>query len=617
MIVGTAGHIDHGKSALVEALTGVHPDRLPEERRRGITLDLGFGHWIENGVPVGVVDVPGHERLVRTMLAGASGVDVLLLVVAADAGVQPQTLEHFDICRLLGLHRGVVALSKRDLVGAPQAARVRAQIAALLAGSPLAAAPVIEVSAATGEGIETLRRALVEVGRQAPVRDSAAPFRLPIDRAFTLQGRGTIITGTLAQGTLGAGGEAELAPLGQRVRLRGLQVHGTAVAQALAGQRVAVNLAGVDVAALHRGLELVVPGVFARTRAFDARLDWLAPAPAPHRARLRLHIHTAETIATVLWLDGPAWAQLLLTEPVVAAPGDRLILRQLSPAATVAGGCVLDPCPPRHRRADAAAAAAHLRLLAGAANLEQSLLIHLQQAGGAGAGVAALALATGHRLAQVRAALEVLATQGDCVLSSHPPAAVAASAFAPLEAEVLAALAAFHQREPLAQGAALDALGLKRALPWLAGAAARLQAAGKLKALAGGRFRLSSAAAARSPQQLQLSQRLEEHFRALGWSAPPWAQMLPAFPQPDARALVADLERAGVLVQCQPGWFLHASALDRLRALLAGHKAGHASFSVGDFKQWTGLTRKLAIPLLEYCDRARLTRRAGEARFIL
>ncbi|MGH9487531.1 MAG: selenocysteine-specific translation elongation factor [Terriglobales bacterium] len=618
MIIGTAGHIDHGKSALVEALTGVHPDRLEEERRRGITLDLGFGHWQQEGERIGVVDVPGHERFVHTMLAGAGGMDAVLLVVAADAGVQPQTREHLAICSLLGVGQGVIAISKRDLVDAAQAARVRGQIAKLVAGTALARAPVIEVSARTRDGIEQLRAALVAAGRQAGARHAEAPFRLPLDRAFSMKGHGAVVTGTLVQGRLRAGGEAELAPLGTRVRVRGLQVHGASVAEAAAGQRVAANLAGIETARLHRGMEVVETGVFALTRALAAEITWLPEAARlPHRARCRLHLYTSDTVAALLWLEAPRWAQLQLAEPVVAAPGDRFILRQLSPAATLAGGVVVDPQPPPHRRAGYAAAAAFLAELASAATLDQRLRLHLERAGTEGRDLAALGRATGRRVSEVESALAAAAAEGGCVGSAHPAAALAASALAAIESDLEGALAAFHRREPMAEGVATEALGLPYAVHWLAAAAARLRTAGRLEGVAGGRFRLRSAGPARSAEQLELRQRLEEHLRGLGWSAPPLPQALAAFAQPAVRALIADLARSGVLVECQPGWFLHASALARLRALLAEKKQRAPAFSVGEFKQWTGLSRKLAIPLLEYCDRARLTRRTGETRVIL
>lgn len=614
MIVGTAGHIDHGKSALVEALTGVHPDRLAEERRRGMTLDLGFGHWTQDGQTLGVVDVPGHERFLHSMLAGAGGIDVMLLVVAADAGVQPQTVEHFAICRLLGIPQGVVALTKSDLADAAQRARVRRQIAALLEGTAYARAPVLPVSAVSGAGVEELRQALLVAGGQAPARDAAAPFRLPVDRAFSMKGFGAVVTGTLVQGRLHAGEEAELAPGGRRVRVRGLQVHGQTVEEVVAGQRVAANLAGVETGELHRGLELVAPDTFAVTRVFDAELSWLAEAPVlPHRARCRLHLHTAEAVATLIWLEAPRYAQVRVEEPVVAAPGDRFILRQLSPAATVAGGIVADPGPALYRRAEYASAARHLAALAAAPDLSARLRLWLDSAGTSGCGLPELARRASRPVAEIQRAFAA----AGCVLSENPPAALAPSALPLLERDLLAALEAFHRREPMAAGAALETLALAHPPHWLAAAASQLVASGKIEVAGGHRYRLTDAAPARSAEQLQLRAALEEHFRTLGWSAPALAEILRQFPQPGARALVADLARERVLMECQPGWYLHASALDRLRSLLEEHKAEKGEFSVGEFKQWTGLSRKLAIPLLEYCDRARLTRRSGEARMIL
>ncbi|HET9784042.1 MAG TPA: selenocysteine-specific translation elongation factor, partial [Terriglobales bacterium] len=275
MILATAGHVDHGKSALVEALTGVHPDRLEEERRRGMTLDLGFGHWQRGGVPVGVVDVPGHERFVRTMLAGAAGVDAVCLVVAADAGVQPQTREHLAICHLLGLRQGVVALTKCDLASRERMATVQAQVAALVVGTFLADAPVLEVSAKTRAGIAALRQALEEAAAQAPARDAAGPVRLPVDRSFTLAGFGTVVTGTLLAGTVRTGDTLELAPVGARLRVRGLEAYGKAVEAASAGQRVAVNLAGIAAGEIRRGMELLEPDVFAVTRELDIVYEFL------------------------------------------------------------------------------------------------------------------------------------------------------------------------------------------------------------------------------------------------------------------------------------------------------------------------------------------------------
>ncbi|HVA64660.1 MAG TPA: selenocysteine-specific translation elongation factor [Terriglobales bacterium] len=618
MIVGTAGHIDHGKSALVEALTGVHPDRLPEERRRGISLDLGFGHFeIGGGVAAGVVDVPGHERFVHSMLAGAAGVDVLLLVVAADAGVQPQTREHFDICRLLGLPQGVVALTKCDLASPQQRLAVRGQIAALVAGSFLEAAPVVEVSVRSGAGLAELRQALAAAAVGCPERDADAPARLPLDRAFTLPGFGAVATGTLLAGSIRPGDELLLEPGGERLRVRGLQVHGQPVAAARAGDRTAVNLAGIEAAALRRGQLLAEPGVFRPTTELDVALSLLPDAPElPHRARLHFHLQTAERIATLLWLEPPGFAQLRLAQPLVAAPGDRFILRQLSPPRTVGGGRVLDPHPAPHRRSGYAAAAIELRALAGADPV-QALLGQVRRAGSEGLELASLSARLGRRTAEVAAMLAGLPV----VRSAHPPAVLAADQMLRLEQGALAALAAFHARQPLLGGAPLDQLapaGPPPPTPWLALAVERLRAAGTIEALPGSALlRLPGRAPVLSDEHQHLRDRLEAHFRQAGLAAPPLPQALAGFPQPAARPLLDLLLREGVLVACQPGWLVHAAALGELRAELARRKALQPRFSVPEFKQWTGLSRKSAIPLLEYLDRVRLTRRAGDNRELL
>src|SRR5256714_198836 len=351
IIVGTAGHIDHGKSALVEALTGTHPDRLEEEKRRGITIDLGFAFLEEDGVRLGFVDVPGHERFVSNMLAGAGGVDLVLLVIAADESIKPQTREHFEICRLLGVKRGVVALTKSDLVDADTAGLVRLEIEDYLRGSFLESAPIIPASARTRTGLPELKTELLRAAREIPNQNAVRHFRLPIDRAFAIKGFGAVVTGTLISGSLAPGEEVELFPGGQRLRVRGLQSAGKSVTQTQAGQRTAVNLAGIEHTALQRGMVLTTPGRFRTTRRIDTRVELLRSAPKlKQRARVHFHAGTAETVAEVILLGQnelapgqSAFAQLCLQNDVLALPGDRFIVRQFSPVTTIGGGVVLDP----------------------------------------------------------------------------------------------------------------------------------------------------------------------------------------------------------------------------------------------------------------------------------
>ena len=361
LIVGTAGHIDHGKSALVLALTGIDPDRLEEEKRRGITIDLGFAHLdLGEGIRVGFVDVPGHERFVRNMLAGVGGIDLVILVVAADESIKPQTREHFDICKLLGIRQGLVAITKADLVDGDIIDLVRLEVQEFVRGSFLEGAPLLPVSAKTGEGLEALKDELRRLALEVTPKPEELPFRLPIDRAFVMKGFGTVVTGTLIAGRIEKDAEVEIYPLGRRVRVRGIEVHNAPAQTALAGQRTAVNLPGLEAKEISRGMVLAPPGLFAATARLDCRLNLLPTArPLKNCARVHFHCNTSETIAEVVLLDrkelrpgSSAFAQLRLSEPGVFMPGDRFIIRQFSPVTTIGGGSVLDNQPARRRFGD-------------------------------------------------------------------------------------------------------------------------------------------------------------------------------------------------------------------------------------------------------------------------
>ena len=360
IIVGTAGHIDHGKSTLIEALTGTHPDRLEEEKRRGITIDLGFAFLEDGDVRFGFVDVPGHERFVKNMLAGTSGIDLVLLVIAADEAIKPQTREHFDICRLLGIKRGVIAITKADLVDGDTAELVRLELEDFVKGSFLEGAPIVAVSTKTGTGLSELKNALREETHKITEKQAGRYFRLPIDRSFAVKGFGTVVTGTLISGQVAVGDEVELLPEQKLLRVRGLQTGGQAVERAQAGQRTAVNLAGIDYGAVQRGMVIAAPHRFAKTRRIDARMELLAgAAPLKNRARVHFHAGTAEMVATVYLYEKSellpgeaALVQLRLFEDVVLIRGDRFIVRQFSPVLTIGGGEVLDPMARRPARKD-------------------------------------------------------------------------------------------------------------------------------------------------------------------------------------------------------------------------------------------------------------------------
>ena len=359
LTIATAGHIDHGKSALVQALTGTNPDRLPEEQARGISIELGFAHTTDGDVTLSFVDVPGHERFVRTMLAGVGGIDAVLLVVAADESVMPQTREHFDICRLLDVRTGVIALTRCDLADDMMQAIAESDVQELVAGTPLASAPIVRVSARTGQGVETLRQALVHCAGAGRARDADVPVRLPIDRVFTVKGFGTVVTGTLWSGTIVPDQEVVVWPAGERARVRGLQVHGAAAARADAGQRVAVNLAGVSLDEIARGHVLLGEGSVLSSRRLAVEVEVLPDAPAQkHGTRMHVHLGTSVALGRLLL---PAYDRagaprvaapgsrtigvLRLESPLPVRRGDRLVLRAYSPLATVAGARVIDPAP--------------------------------------------------------------------------------------------------------------------------------------------------------------------------------------------------------------------------------------------------------------------------------
>ncbi len=450
VIAGTAGHIDHGKSSLVEALTGTNPDRLEEEKRRGITIDLGFAFLDLAGVQLGFVDVPGHERFVRNMLAGAGGIDMVLFVVAADESIKPQTREHFDICRLLGIPRGLIAITKSDLVDPDVLGLVRLEIEEFVRGSFLEGAPIVPVSARTGAGMDALREELRRVAENVPMKDSTRYFRLPIDRSFAMKGFGTVVTGTLVSGAAKVEDEAELYPARRRVRIRGLHSGGRAIERAVAGQRTAVNLAGIDHTEISRGMVLAAAGIFEPTKRLDARVTLLATArPMKNRSRVHFHQGTAETVAEVVLLGRgtlapgeSALAQLRLEEEILLLPGDRFILRQFSPVETIGGGGVIDARAPRHRRDDPAVAPFLETFERGS---REEILAALAEAYPRGLGLHEVLARTGWTETEIRDAAGKLAAQNRVrILGGHPLSLASTPAVAKCAAVIQEAVDAFH-----------------------------------------------------------------------------------------------------------------------------------------------------------------------------
>ncbi|MEI6701934.1 MAG: selenocysteine-specific translation elongation factor [Deltaproteobacteria bacterium] len=461
LILGTAGHIDHGKTSLVKALTGIDTDRLKEEKARGITIELGFAHLeLPGGLCFGIVDVPGHEKFVRTMVAGVGGMDLVMLVIAADEGIMPQTREHLDILRLLGVKSGVVALTKRDMVEKEWLDLVTEEVRDFVAGSFLEAAPIVALSSRTGEGLEDLKVALAGLAEQADQKRREGPFRLPVDRVFTMPGFGTVVTGTLLSGEISVGDELEILPSGLEGRVRGIQAHGVKGDKGQAGQRLAVNLQGIDLDQVGRGDVVVPRGIFRATRAVDVRLDYLPSAPRElkHRATVRLHSATYEVSAQVILLDRDtlqpgesAYVQLRLKDPALLLSGDSYILRAFSPQVTVGGGVTLDPFPPHRRRRNDEA----LQLLEafGTADPQLTILLIISQSLLSGIAFEDILLRSGFPRKQAEAALTALLTAGEIVLMTREPRLfLARGAVQSLKQGVVNDLTAYLAANPLKGG---------------------------------------------------------------------------------------------------------------------------------------------------------------------
>jgi selenocysteine-specific elongation factor len=629
VIIGTAGHIDHGKSALVEALTGTHPDRLEEEKRRGITIDLGFAFLEENGMRFGFVDVPGHERFVRNMLAGAAGIDVLLLVIAADESIKPQTREHFDICRLLGVQRGVVALTKSDLVDSDTLELVRLEAEEYLRGSFLEPARIVPVSAKTRAGLDDLKNALREAAASTTARDASRYFRLPIDRAFAMKGFGPVVTGTLISGSVGAGDEVELFPGGERLRVRGVQSGGKAVERATPGQRTAVNLAGIEHTALRRGMVLATPGKFRKTRRIDIRLEILGSARKMKQGTsVHFHAGTAETVGEVYFHGqkelppgGSAFANLKLQDEVLVLPGDHFIVRQFSPVVTVGGGTVLDPLARRPMLRDSARGAFLETLERG--NGEEILAAMTERAilGLSYEEIVARTAWTDH---EIRARAKKLSEAGGVkAVSAEPLVLVSGRVFEEVRKKILEKVEKFQKENPLLPGMQREDLRarlgrrvrsetFRAALDELI-AQNKLDAPGELVKKAGSEITLQ-------PEEAKAKDQIEAAFATAGLAVPSVKEVLAQLAMEARRGerLLQMLLREKHLVRVAPELIFHRQALAQLKERLARYKKSKGErISVPTFKELTGITRKYAIPLLEYLDRERITRRMGDERVIL
>jgi selenocysteine-specific elongation factor len=677
IIVGTAGHIDHGKTALVKALTGVDADRLKEEKERGITIDIGFADLAIGEYRFGFVDVPGHERFVKNMLAGAHGLDLVMLVVAADESVMPQTREHFDICRLLRVKSGLVALTKSDLVDEELLELSRSEVEDFARGSFLEGAPIVAVSSRTGEGVEELKRVLVELASAVEPKAAQAVPRLPVDRAFSIRGFGTVVTGTLIAGELNSGDEIEVLPGGVKTRIRNLQVHGQDTSRAVAGQRTAINLQGVNVEQALRGSVLAPAGRLQATSMIDARLELLKTASRPlaQRVRVRLHHGTSEVMARVVILQGSgvgvkgsgfgvqssesnpepgtldpepvnselvnpepgtlnpkpiagtvlpgasAIVQLRLEEPIAALPGDRFIIRSYSPQVTIGGGVVIDALPQKHRIRDSST---HARLKQlEASDLEEQIALFVEMSGARAMSSAEVAARTGATDEQIAVHARELVSGGRVIeVTASPLLLVSAESYRLLAQSVVELLAEHHRREPLSLGASREEVRERvfgDVKPEIFRATiARLVDEGGVAAERDS-LRLASHRPALTDADLAAKQKLESAFRTAGLQAHTLEEEAAGIRVPIemARKLYNLLSAEHRILRVGDMVF-HVDSIDDLKSRMRAQKSINPRIDVAMFKEITGgLSRKHAIPLLEYLDRERITRRDGNERVIL
>lgn len=627
VVVGTSGHIDHGKTSLVRALTGTDTDRWEEEKRRGITIDIGFASLeVEPGSHIGFVDVPGHERFVKNMLAGVGGIDLVLLVIAADESVMPQTREHFEICRLLGIQHGIVAITKADLVDEEILELVHLEVEEFLTGSFLSDAPMIAVSSTTGSGIEELKTALAQTARAVKPRNQAGLLRLPVDRVFTMRGFGTVVTGTLTSGRVRAEEIVEILPGGWRARVRNVEVHGRTVPEAVAGQRTALNLGRIARSQIERGTSVVAPEHLATTEQLDARIELLPSAkPLKHGAPVHVHLATSETVGRVFILGAKGrgttlkpgssgFVQLRLNNPVVAVAGDPLILRQFSPLTTIGGGTVLLPNAPKHKQKE------NWRSLLEALRADDPERILSQLCARRRYGIGRDELTAMSARPEAEWIEVARRTQGLRVVRDHPLWVCSLERAGEAEDRVVRALARFHRANPLKAGAPIEEIRsseFRDAPPFFADAVIRrLEAKGKVS-LDGDLIRNSGHTIRMQADERAARDQMVSAFDAAGLRVPALKDFLPTLPIDAVRArrVLAALLREGVLVRVSKELVFHSDAIgtlcDRLAAL-RGKK-----INVPEFKALADVSRKYAIPLLEHFDRQKVTLRDGNTRRIL
>ncbi len=627
VIIGTAGHVDHGKTLLVKALTGIDTDRLMEEKKRGITIELGFAHLdFDNGLQAGIVDVPGHEKFIKNMLAGAGGIDLAMLVVAADEGFMPQTVEHLEILSLLGIKDGLVVITKCDMVEPDWVEMIQEDIAGRVEGTFLEGKPVFQVSAYTGQGIPELRQALGELVRKVEEKSLRTPFRLPIDRVFSVDGFGTVVTGTLIEGAVNVGDPVEVMPEGLEARVRNLQVHGKDVDTAFAGQRVAVNLAGIKKAELDRGDTVAWPKSVRTTRMLDVRLRNVKNSQRTILAGSQVHLYHGSSVrlAKVVLLDREAlqpgescYAQLRMTEDLAAKPGDRFVIRFYSPLETIGGGVILDDNPRRHKAGDQGVLDALAIKESGSG--DQRLIQAVAEGGSSLPALDKLAVQLNMDKEELGQALGGLCAAGK-LLEPLPGRYLALSVLDGLWESCSALLEQYHKQNPLHAGMKVAELRqklLKAADQAVADAIlAALVREGKLKRVAG-RYALADFSVHLTKRQNSIKDRLLKQYGGYGLETPGLDEVYGGFESKeltDCKQVVESLVSSGELVMLTPQICVHQDVYRDVCRKLCAYLAGHETIALADFRDLMGTSRKYALAVLEYYDKNKILKKEEDLR---
>lgn len=636
IVLGTAGHVDHGKTSLIRALTGIETDRLKEEKKRGITIELGFAYLdLPCGHRLGIVDVPGHERFVKNMVAGATGMDLVAFIIAADEGIMPQTVEHFEICRLLGVKRGMIVLTKIDMVEEDWLEMVQDEIREFCEGSFLEDAPIIPVSSITGQGIDEVRQTLDTFVRQHNFQEAFGPFRLPVDRVFAMKGFGTVVTGTSISGRIGIGEDLRVYPGEKVAKVRGIQVHSAAVEAVEAGHRTAINMQGVDTAEIERGMVLASPGSLQASYMLDCQLLYLAAndKPLKHRKRVRVHLGTAEIIGRVSLLDrdelepgGEAGVQLLLESPVAVWSDDHFVIRSYSPVYTIGGGRVVGNVSPRKRKRLAETDRQYnQQLMATLAEgtVEERVLALLKESGAGGLTADDLAIRLGLFGKHLKKALnEPLSTKKMVVVDSATQRYVDVTISEKTKKAMLAYLARYHKANPLLTGLVREELRLsigkaidQKVFAYCLNELLRKGEVVQEESM----IRLATHEVALKADEEELQQELLRWYISKGLSTPTVRETMDQFAEYSEKMVKSVLDlllREGKLVKISETLYYERQLIDGVIDQVVGEIRDKGEIDAPGFKNLTGLTRKFSIPILEYLDRAKVTIRIGDTRVL-